>query len=243
MRIPVLFVVAVAVVGACSSQTPSTEPAPRSAPARPNRAQTETVTVRDPELERRVDRLELHLLEKEAQVEQLETRLADTRDEVVRTMAKLQTAASRAEAASGVAEADVALQSLRSTAGSSQLPELAQVTRMVRQSSSEFNKQNFGGALYLATQAKLLANAARARLSSGDRETAREGETVFAIPIRLKATTRGNVRGGPGTSYPVMYSLDQGDEVTAFAYEEDWVRIADDQGRAGWIFRNLVTRP
>lgn len=236
--------VAVVVTAACASKpAPVADPAPApSQPAPVTRVQRETVTVRDPELERRLSRAELRLIEKEAQVAELQTRLEDARDEVVRTMSKLQTLASRAEAASAMAEADVALQSLRNAEGSRQLPELAQVTKFVQQSTAEFNKQNYGGALYLADQAKLAATAARARLSGGIRNL-RQGETQFAVPVRLKVASRGNVREGPGTTFTVVFSVEAGHGLTGFSYTDDWVRVTDDSGRSGWIFRPLVTRP
>jgi len=203
----------------------------------------DTVEVRDPDLERRAARLELRVIEKETQVDQLETKLEDARDEVVRTMAKLQTLASRAEAASAIAEADVAAQSLRTTAGGQQLPEIGQVTKLLQQSNSEFNKQNFGGALYLANQAKAAATSGRERAAAGNRGASRPGETQFALPIRLKVDSRGNVREGPGTNFPVVFGVEAGNILTGYSYTDEWVRISDDQGRSGWIFRNLITRP
>ena len=66
-------------------------------------------------------------------------------------MAKLQSVASRAQAASAMAEAEVALQTMRSS--NQDPPEASQVSRLVKQSATEFDKQNYGGALYLANQA------------------------------------------------------------------------------------------
>lgn len=216
---------------------------PEAAPRPARRVVRDTVEVRDPDLERRAARLELRVIEKETQVDVLETRLEDARDEVVRTMAKLQTLASRAEAASAMAEADVALQSLRTSAAGQQLPEIGQVTKLVQQSNAEFNKQNFGGALYLATQAKAIAATGRERAAAGSRGAARQGETQFALPIRLKVANRGNVREGPGTNFAVVFAVDAGDALTGYSYTDEWVRVGDDQGRNGWIFRSLVTRP
>ena len=232
--------VAITIASACSSKK---EPATRSRLPGPVRARTvpETVTVRDAELERRVARLELRVLEKEAQVEYLQQRLEDTQSEVVRAMAKVQTVASRAEAASGMAEAEVSLQSLRS--GTASPADLAQVRKLVQQSSTEFNKQNYGGALYLANQAKALVASYRGRLPAGARETVRSGETPFAVPFRLKIANRGNVREGPGTSFAVAFAVDGGAMVLALAHSEEWVRISDENGRTGWIFRSLVARP
>ena len=241
---PILLFVAAVLSAACASKpSGAADPAPSPGqPAQPARVVRETVTVRDPELERRLNRAELRVIEKEAQVAELQNRLEDARDEVVRTMAKLQTLASRAEAASAMAEADVALQSLRSAEGSRQLPELAAATRFVQQSTAEFNKQNYGGALYLADQAKATVTTARARLSGGARNL-RQGETPFAVPVRLKVASRGNVREGPGTSFSVVFAVEAGHGLTGFSYTDEWVRVTDDAGRSGWIFRPLVTRP
>jgi uncharacterized coiled-coil protein SlyX len=230
---------------ACSPTKPEPAPAPQTTPTRPvTRVVRETVTVRDPELERRVARLELRVIEKEAQVEELQSRLDDTRDEVVRTMAKLQTLASRAEAASAMAEADVALQALRASPGAQQITETVQATKLVQQSTGEFTKQNFGGALYLANQAKTLAGSGRARLAGGNRAgTTRPGETPFALPIRVKVAGRGNVREGPGTSFAVSFAAESGTVLTGYSYTDEWVRVSDDAGRSGWIFRSLLTRP
>lgn len=237
---PVFLLFAPALSIACaSSGAPKT-----TTPSRSQTTRGAGESARQSDVERRLDRLELRLIEKEAQVEELQTRLEDTRDEVVRTMAKLETAASRAEAASGMAEADVALQALRSNAAGQQIPEIPQVQRLVQQSTGEFNKQNFGGALYLSTQAKAIAAAGRSRLAGGNRAgSARPGETAFALPIRLKVESRGNVREGPGTNYDVAFEVDRGRMLTGYSYADEWVRVSDDNGRSGWIFRSLIGRP
>lgn len=243
MRSLLLFIAAVVTAACASTPAPAPSQAPGPAAAAPaTRVVRETVTVKDPELERRLSRAELRVMEKEAQVAELQTRLEDARDEVVRTMAKLQTLASRAEAASAMAEADVALQSLRTAEGSRQLPELGQVTRFVQQSTAEFTKQNYGGALYLADQAKMTAVAARARLAGAARSL-RPGETQFAVPVRFKVASRGNVREGPGTSFSVVHAVEAGNQLTGFSYTDDWVRVTDDAGKTGWIFRPLLTKP
>lgn len=239
----ILSLTAVLIATGCRPAATTKEPASPQPVSRPSvRAVRETVTVRDSELERRVGRLELRLLEKEAQVAELTSRLEDARDEVVRTMAKLETLNSRAEAASGMAEADVALQALGSTGGGAASPELSQGRRLIQRSNAEFSKRNFGGALYLANQARALALAGRARLAAG-RGAPRPGETSFAVPVRLRVANRGNVREGPGTNFPVAFAVESGASLTGLSYTDDWVRVVDDGGRSGWIFRPLLARP
>jgi SH3-like domain-containing protein len=112
----------------------------------------------------------------------------------------------------------------------------------LRESSGEFDKENYGGALYLANQAKALAGAAQGRLSAGERGAHRPGETAFALPIRLKAAGRGNVRAGPGTGTRVEFAVEPGDSLIGYSYVDEWIRIGAGDGRSGWIFRSLVSR-
>jgi uncharacterized coiled-coil protein SlyX len=235
VRTGLLLLTAILLTPACSPKKAETAPSPRQRPVRqgPSRA----------EQEKRIARLELSLMEKEAQVEELQARLDETRQEVVRAMAKLQTLASRAEAASGIAEGEVALQPLKPGPGQPAAPEAIQASRLLRESSAEFDKENYGGALYLANQAKSLAGAARGRLSAGERGAPRAGETAFALPIRLKAAGRGNVRAAPGTGSRIEFAVDAGEALIGYSYVDEWIRIGDEAGRGGWIFRSLVTRP
>jgi hypothetical protein len=234
----VLFLILGLPLYGCAGKQADTTPAPAAAARRAARVQAAVRAEQD----RRISRLELALLEKTAQVEELQARLDEAREEVVRAMAKLQTLASRAEAASGMAEAEVALQPLRARSGQQTAPEAAQAVRLLREASTEFNQENYGGALYLATQAKALAAAGTGRLSARDRTSDRPGEKPFAVPIPLKALGSGNVREAPGSAAPVSFAVESGDSLTGYSYVEDWVRISDEMGRGGWIFRKLIAR-
>ncbi|HJP84414.1 MAG TPA: SH3 domain-containing protein [Gemmatimonadaceae bacterium] len=234
MRYSLILLTLAALTGACTQQQ-------KPAPPPQIKVVRETVTVKDADVEKHAARLELQLLARDAQIEDLQTRLEDTRAEVVRAMAKLQSVASRAQAASAMAEAEVVLQTMKSNAANDP-PEVAQVSRLVKQSSTEFDKQNYGGALYLANQAKTVASSYRGRLGM-NRGEARPGETLFAVPIKLQTSTKGNVREGPGTNFNVSFSADPGTALTAYSYADEWIRISDDSGRSGWIHRTLVSRP
>lgn len=236
MRYSLILLTLAAITGACSQSKPAPPPTIKVV------RETVTVNVKDNDAERRAARLELQLMARDAQIEDMQTRLEDTRAEVVRAMAKLQSVASRAQAASAMAEAEVVLQTMKSNAPPDTPPEVTQVTRLVRQSSTEFDKQNYGGALYLANQAKTVASSYRGRLGM-NRGEARPGETLFAVPIKLKASTKGNVREGPGTNFAVSFSADAGSALTAYSYTDEWIRISDENGRSGWIHRTLVSRP
>src|SRR2546422_5337423 len=241
---PLLLAVALLSAAACRHPPPgNTTPAH---PSRDSRATPPLPVVRDTALEQRAGRLELKTLEQEAQIEELQDRLDDARREVVRAMAKLQSLATRAEAASGMAEGEIALEALRSANGSgggssAASPELAQGTQLLQLATAEFDKQNYAGALYLATQAKNAAAAGQGRVTS-ERGTPRTGEIPFALPLHLQTTGRANVREGPGATFRVSYTLDAGAALTAYAYVDQWVRVADESDRPGWIHQGLIGR-
>jgi hypothetical protein len=227
-------------LAACSKGAPEPAPAPVATP--PARVVTETVTVRDHDLEQRVSRQDLLLLDKDAQIEELQTQLDEARREVLRSMAKVQTLATRAEAASAMAEAEIALQTLRRSAGGQAAPEVAKAAKLYAEASDQFNKQNYGGALWLANQAKTQAGLGRRRFTGADPAALRPGEQLFAVPLRLQTVGRSNLREGPGTGYRSLVTLEGGRPLTAFSFVDQWMRVSDDSGRSGWVFYNLVRK-
>lgn len=163
----------------------------------------------------------------------LQTRLEAARRDVVRAMAKLRTLATRAEAASAMAEADVALQSLNHSGRDVQ--ESRQVRELMKQSTAEFAKQNYGGALYLANQAKTTLLARAPRFGAAERGGKRPGETVFQVPVPLQASAPDHVRSGPGPNFAQSFSVKRGDSLTGRSYLGTWVRVSDGMGREGWL--------
>ena len=193
-------------------------------------------------LEQSMAELQLGLLEKEAQVTELRQKLDEAIQEVVRTKAKLQSVESRAEAASAMAEAEIALKAVRAEAAEPG-PEVFQAEQLLEMSAREFESRNYGGSLYLASQAMSLVNIGKRRLVGADMPH-RVGEVLFVIPLSLEATRNSNVREGPGRGFKVLFTLQERTRLVGLAYEDQWVRVRDDNGRGGWIFHSLVrSRP
>jgi len=242
-----LILLVLGAAAACRHPRPGNPPPVRTS-RDTTRVTRQPVSVRDTALEQRAARLELKVLEQAAQVEELQRRLDDARREVVRAMAKLQSLATRAEAASGMAEAEIALQALRSASGTNSQapapPEYGQGAQLLQLATTEFDQQNYGGALYLATEAKNAAAAGQGRVASDDRGggTVRKGESPFALPLRLQTTGRANVREGPGAGFKVLFTLETGVPVVAYSYVDQWVRVKDDSDRSGWIHQTLIGR-
>ena len=119
---------------------------------------------------------------------------------------------------------------------------MPEVARLIKLSNAEFDKQNYAGALYLASQAKAAAFAARGQSASVDRGPLREGEEAFASALPLQTTKRANVREGPGGDFKILFTLPVGAALTGYSHVGEWVRISDGSGRDGWINQSLVGR-
>jgi hypothetical protein len=237
-----IAVIAACLMGAACGVLPGVrdEAGPQQAPAatpEPAAPAPAPATARVQELERKLAQSELRLLEKTAQVQNLESQLDEARQEVVRAMARVQSQASRAEAASAIAEAEIAQQTLRAPAEDAGVRE---VGRLVGLAVAEFDRRNYAGALYLASQARATAFAARGQAGSGPREGLREGEQPFAAALQLTVNTGANVRDGPGTDFRVLFTLPAGATVTGLSHTEEWMRISHDSGRTGWIHASLL---
>ena len=227
-----LSIFTVVSLSACVAARPPPAPqAPSPPPAVESRIQTA-------EFERRAAQLELQLMERDSVIDSLNARLDEALQEVVGAMGKLQSLTSRAEAASAMAEADVALQSITSSGRES--PESRQGLRLMQLSAVEFKRKNFGGALYLANQAK--AAARTHQLAGGRLGNMRSGETPFAVPVKLRASGRANVRSGPGTNFAVSFTAESSSTLSGLSYLGDWIRVTNDAGNEGWISRSLVVR-
>lgn len=242
---PVLGPLLALAAASCAAQAP---PAALPAPVVTHdtvaveRVVTRVDTVVDPSLRTRVTQLELDILAREARIQTLEEQLEEARREVVRTMARSQTVATRAEAASGIAEAELAVRTLRTEAGRRNAPEATQADRLLEQSNAEFELNNFAGALYLASQARTIATQGTDRFRRVEAAGLRPGETPFDAQIRLRTTTRANVREGPSTGTRILFTLEPGSAVVAVSYVESWVKVTDETGRSGWIAQSLVER-
>ncbi|MBW8773345.1 MAG: SH3 domain-containing protein [Gemmatimonadetes bacterium] len=235
MRIAVLFLAA-PLIG-CAGHPQPAAPTPDSAGLR---APAETVTVRDPDTERELGRVKVQLIERNARLADMDRRLDEATTEVVRAMARLRTLATRAEAASAIAEAEVTLQQLRGRAGQQAPPEVAQADQALRSASAAFDAENYGGAVYLATQAKRSATAGRGRLADVGGVATRPNEHAFALPVPLTTTSRANLRDTPAGGGAVVVTVPAGTGLTAYSYEQDWLKVTTADGKSGWVHQSVV---
>lgn len=201
-----------------------------------------------------IARLQLRLLERDAQIKQLEERLNSQQEmldeaiqEVVRAKAKLRSLESKAEAASGIAEAEIAVKALKAQlAGQTQNSELIKAQELLKMSAQEFKKENYGGAAYLTSQAKGHIRAGQIRLEGREkvapikRLPPFKGEVFFALPLPLKILRTSNLRKQPDRESKVITTLKKGTPLIGYSHKDKWVRVMSEDGTYGWVFQTLV---
>jgi len=212
-------------------------------------------TVRDQEgllreKEARINRLQLKLLEVDASYRSQTHQMSSQQDmldeavvEVVRTKAKLRSIESRAEAASSITEAEIALKVLKENMAmvvDEPSEDYLKAEALLRMSTNEFKKENYGGALYLAGQTQGQIRAIQSNISHQADNALMPGEVPFAQPLPLKVLKRSHLRQGPSRQSKIKRTLDQGTMIIGHSYKEEWIRVHTEDGGQGWIFQTLV---
>lgn len=197
-----------------------------------------------------IGRLQLQVMERDARLQALGDELAAQQEmldeavvEVVRAKAKLRSIESRAEAASSITETEIALKGLRDSLASAHHEpgeEFRKAEALLRMSTSEFRKENFGGALYLAGQAQSQIRVIQNHLAHRSDASLEPGEVVFVQPVPLTVLKRSNLRSGPSLEAAVKRTLAAGSPVVGYAYKENWIRVQTEDEIRGWIFQTLV---
>jgi predicted RNase H-like nuclease (RuvC/YqgF family) len=200
------------------------------------------------DLDEKISDLQLRLLEKDSQIKSLEEQLRSQQKalddaflEVVRSKAKLRSLETKAEAASNMAEAEIAVKALKVESGAGdQDADVRRAEQLLKMSADEFNNENYGGALYLTNQAKAHIKAGQVRLRAGEGMSSHKGETLFSQPIELKLLQRTSLRQDPASNSKDVGRLEKGRHVLGYSTAAGWIRVEGEDGVRGWVLRSAV---
>jgi hypothetical protein len=199
------------------------------------------------ELEEKLAKTQVRFLEKDAQVKGLEEQLVsqqkmldDAVVEVVRAKAKLRSLESRAEAASNMAEAEIAVKALKVELGANeQDPDVLKAEHLLKMSADEFKNENYGGALYLTNQAKGHIKGCQTRLKSRDGTTF-DDETQFTQPLALKVLKSSHLKKEPDPKSKTITKLERGTRLMAYSHKGEWTRVTCEGGTRGWVLQSVL---
>jgi hypothetical protein len=188
--------------------------------------------------------LETELRDQRAQQRDQARVLQETTKQATRARVKLRRLATQADAASLIAEVEVALETARSAPGArSAAPLLALARKILESSAMAFAQGDYGTAMDIAAQAEQLAAILAANSvqpASGARAAA---ETRFDVTIRLQATIESNLRRQPGEKALSIGVLPEGTRLMATAHRDGWFKVETEDGRSGWMFQSVVGAP
>jgi hypothetical protein len=162
--------------------------------------------------------------------------LQESTREAARAKVKLRRLATQADAASYIAEVEVAMESLRSSPGAKsdvQLMVLAQ--GLLESTAAPFAQGDYGEAMDRAAQAEeLIALLAHYPVRPGSRPRV-PGEVPLQVAIPLKVTVDSNLRRQPLAKAPVVRVLKKDSLLVAHAYKGSWMHVETEDGRSGWV--------
>jgi inhibitor of growth (ING)-like protein len=196
------------------------------------------------EFDAKLARLQTLLSEKDAQVQKLRRKLDDTIQEAVRTKSKLRSQENKADAVSGLAEAETAMKTLKeSMPDADKRSELTQANALMKMGMDELKRENYNGTLYVTNQVKVILKDIQNNTQGHDKIAPVDGEVLFALPLSLKITTSGKVRERPAADSAVVWSVERGTSPIALSYKGPWIRVKGEGDRLGWVFYNVVASP
>ena len=180
-------------------------------------------------------------LEKELQKKELNVKLEEAMLEVVRAKAKLRSLETKAETVSALAEGEIALKTLRTNVTDQENGAKAdKAEELLKASAVELKKENYSGALYLATQAKALIREDQERSKEREKKALMVGELAFASPLPLQTVGQTKVKEGPSPDSKALFAVQQGTPFVGYSFKGPWVRVRAEDGRIGWIYYKLV---
>jgi hypothetical protein len=200
--------------------------------------------------DREIVRLQQSLTEKDAEIQQLRAQrnvqakeLKQTTGEVARAEVRLRRLATQADAASQLAEVEVALQGMQTkTLTRRAAAQLAQAQHILDAGAASFAQGDYGAAVELAAQSQEIIDMVAGR--RGSAAAMRDAvEMPFQVPVALRVRIDSNLRARPGRSAAVLGVLRQGALVRAHAYRGEWLRVHTEDERAGWVYGALLEAP
>jgi len=213
---------------------------PKSIPATPIPPQEPSAVQ-----QREIERLQQLLAEKELLIRNLNIRqqdqekaLKESTSKVTRDQVVLRRLATQPSAASSIAEAEVAIASLKSSQVTAPEQTL-QAQRLLDAATASYAKGNYGTTMDHAAQSREFIEMVK---DNHPRKASdpRLAMVPFNVPIPLRAKSNVNLRRKPFVKAVKLVTLKKDSALTAKAYLGDWLQVQTSDMRSGWVLNTLV---
>jgi len=168
--------------------------------------------------------------------------LQESHREVARAKVKLRRLATQADAASYIAEVEVAMETLRGTMGAtSNVPLMVLAQGILESTAAPFAQADYGVAMDRAAQAEeLIIRVAHYRFRPGSRSRV-PGQVPLQMAIPLKVTAESHLLRQPLGKARVVAVLKKDSPLVAHAYKGSWLQVETEDGRSGWVDQAVLT--
>jgi len=220
-------------LGACAATPPALDPLPQPPPPLIPQACMTCIDATD-----EIARLRQTLASREAELrelrashrEQAKAAAASTRD-AAQAQARQRRLATQADAASAIAEAEVAREAARERAPLAPLPALFILAQsFLDAATAALLRGDYAAAVERAVQAQALLDP----LPSLGRAAPGQGAVPLRAAVPVQATARTALRRRPGSGH-VVITVEAASPLVAQAYEAGYVRVASASGAKGWV--------
>lgn len=194
-----------------------------------------------------IARLQQLLAEKEALIRSQEARqqeqakeLQATTREATRAQVKLSRLATQPDAASVLAEVEVAMET--SKAAKTTPPQQAmqaQAQNLLDAANAAYEKGDYATAVDRASQSREILDMLQG-LRAGKAASRHRVTVTFQAPIPLRTRIDSHLRQMPRGNAKILGVLKKDTALMALAYRGDWLRIQTEDGRTGWVLNRLV---
>lgn len=194
-----------------------------------------------------IERLQQLLAEKEALIQSQQAHQQDqarvlqaTTSQAARAQVKLRRMATQPDAASTLAEVEVAMETLKSakiTAPHQTMQSLAQ--HLLDDATAAYGKDDFAMTVDSATQSREIIDMVKGQ-ANGKAASTRKVTVTFQTPIPLQTRIDCKLRQLPRGNAPTLKTLKKASALMALAYRGDWLRIQTEDGDTGWLLNSLV---
>jgi len=195
--------------------------------------------------QRKIERLQQLLAKKEVQIQNLKARqqnqakaLQESTNKVTHDQVRLRRLATQPSAASSIAEAEVAMASLKSSQAT--VPERAlQAQRLLNAATASYAKENYGAAMDHAAQTREFIEMV---MNNSTRKASDPHLTMvlFNVPIPLRAKSNVNLRQRPSVNAAKLALLKKDSALIAQAYQGDWLQVQTSDLYSGWVLNTLL---
>ncbi|MFZ1546774.1 MAG: SH3 domain-containing protein [Candidatus Nitrotoga sp.] len=164
--------------------------------------------------------------------------LQESTSKVTRDQVMLRRLATKPGAASSIAEAEVAIASLKLSQVTAPEQTL-QAQRLLDAATASYAKGNYGTTMDHAAQTREFIEMVKDNHSRKALDQ-RLAMVAFNIPIPLRAKSNVNLRRKPYGNAARLITLKKDSALTAKAYLGDWLQVQTSDMRSGWVLNTLV---